>query len=348
MKLKLSARQKVAILMVTLPQEISVQILREFNTMQAQEVAGEIARLPRVSPEVREEVIREFLSKYRPASSSSLKEKRNFDFPGKLLYKNLLEEGDKVLYKHILDREDKRLYELSENNNIRPLEFLKSLSPREVASLLKNDHPQTIALVLYYIPSKHASKILKKFRARLQIEVAGRLAKIQKVQPEILNEIETVLQKRLRRLIKGDLEYREIDGRKVLINILSMCDKKTEDRILKGIMRKYPCLAKELKEKLCTFSDLEYIDDRGLKELLRLVDIRSLVMALKGAGDKIINRIFECLSEKSAQLLEEDLNSLSYVSKDEVKASRQEIKNIMRGLIRLGKATVLKSEETMC
>jgi len=344
MKLKLSSRQKVAILMVALPQEIATQILREFETLQAQEIVGEIARLPKISPEVRDEVVNEFLSNYRPSPENNISYKLKFDFPCNLVYKNLLEERDRGLYKKILDKKGCS-ENYSQERSIKPLEFLSHLEAGEIAALLRKDHPRTIALVIYYMKPLQASKVLKELRMSLQIEVSKRLAEIQKVAPEILSEIENVLQERLKRLMSGEMEYREIDGREVLMNILSMCDSRTEERILRGIMRKYPGLAKDLKRNLCDFDDLRDLDNEELIEVIRLADIRDLLLVLRGGDKEITEKIFHSMAPESVKLLKEDLEnlSLSSIDEEEIKTARQKIRNILRGLISLGKVNLKKT-----
>jgi len=339
---KLNPRQKIAILMVALPHEIAAQILREFNTMQAEEISSEISRLPIVSPEIREAVVKEFLASNKPPEEKPATQNYfDFDFPQNSLYKKLAEGEDRKLYNNLLEKKSETLRDIK---NLNPLKFLGSLKPKDIVTLLKRDHPQTIALVISYLKPVLAFLVLRLLPFTQQIEVAKRVSDIRKVDSEILAEIEIVLQNRLRKLIDGSLEYIELDGREVLLNILSMADKDTEVKIINGIMRKYPGLGKDLKKKLCNFEDIQYISNKDLREVIRLADLRDLVLALKGADEKLLKKVFRSLGENSAKLLKEDIEAVSLKTVDyqDIRASQHAIRNILRGLVKLGKIKFLQ------
>lgn len=331
MGLNLSAKQKTAILMVSLPPEVSAQIMREFSKEQTQDISAEIAKLPNVSPDVRAAVIEEFFGGGGPppsmASPMLTNHMGNSSFAEQVLQESL--GGDEVGGRG----------DMPSGGSKRPLGFLRQVDAKEIIGLMKKEHPQTIALVLSYLEPSQASSVLRQLSAGLQTEVARRLAEIQKVDPEVLAEIEGVLQNRLKFLLDGGGDYGETDGREVLINILSEADKTTEERILSGLTRKNPGLVRDLKRKLCDFDDLLNIGDEGLKEVVRLADIRDLVLALKGADKQLVNRIYRCMSPESARALKEDIEALpsGRVAEEEIRAAQQEIRNILRGLVSLGK-----------
>ena len=315
--------------MVSLPPEVSAQIMREFSKEQTQDISAEIAKLPNVSPDVRAAVIEEFFGGGGPPPSMSSPMVTN---PmGASFAEQVLQDGGLG--------EDVGRGDMPIGTSKRPLGFLRQVDAKEIVGLLKKEHPQTIALVLSYLEPSQASSVLRQLSAGLQTEVARRLAEIQKVDPEILADIEGVLQNRLRFLLDGGGDYGETDGREVLINILSEADKTTEERILSGLTRKNPGLVRELKKKLCDFDDLLNISDEGLKEVIRLADIRDLVLALKGADKQLVNRIYRCMSPESARALKEDIEALpsGRVAEEEMRAAQQEIRNILRGLVSLGK-----------
>jgi len=335
MGLNLSAKQKTAILMVSLPPEVSAQIMREFSKEQTQEISVEISKLPNISPDVRTAVIEEFFKGGTTAAGPPLPMVTN-PMGEASFAEQLLQEGLSS------DEDISRKTEVLPGPGRKPLGFLRQVEPEAVVSILKREHPQTIALVLSYLEPLQASSVLRQLSATLQTEVARRLAEIQKVDPEILAEIEGALQNRLKYLLDGGGDYGETDGREVLINILSEADKSTEERILSGLTRKNPGLVRDLKRKLCDFDDLLNINDEGLKEVIRLADIRDLVLALKGADKQLVNRIYRCMSPESARALKEDIEALpsGRVAEEEIRAAQQEIRNILRGLVSLGKVRI--------
>jgi flagellar motor switch protein FliG len=330
--LNLSAKQKTAILMVSLPPEVSTQIMREFSQDQVQEISAEIAKLPNISSDVRNAVIEEFFSR-----SSA---------PSDMMATNLMGGGvtnfaDQVIQEG-LGGPDIEGKDLVSSSSKRHLGFLRQDEPEAIVSLLKREHPQSIALVLSYLEPKQASDVLRRLSASLQTEVARRLAEIQKVDTEVLAEIENLLQNRLKFLIDGGGDYGEADGREVLLNILSKADKSTEERILSGLTRKNPGLVRDLKRKLCDFDDLQHINDEGLREVIRLADTRDLILALKGADPQIVKRVYRCMAPEAAKALKEDMDALpsGRVDEEQVRAAQQEIRNILRNLVSLGKVRI--------
>jgi len=311
----LSARQKAAILLVSLPPEVSAQIFREFGPEEVQAISMEISKLPPVSPEVRAMVVQEFLQSnesvgFRDIAMSSLATPV-FDKEA---------EGKKT-----------------DSSRSVPLDFLKKVDPKQLLAILRKEHPQTIALVLSYLPAGQASAILKEFSPTMQTEIAQRLAELEKISPEILEEIEKVLEDKLFAAVEGEPGIQ--DGREALVEILNQSDHSIENKIITGFNHKSPKLADEIKSKLCEFEDLNNIDDASLQQVLRLTDIRDLVLALKGADSRLGERIYGCMSPEVANAIREDVNMLGNVSWDEIKAAQQQIRNILRGLVTLKKIT---------
>ena len=131
--------------------------------------------------------------------------------------------------------------------------------------------------------------------------------------------------------------YTHSDGRETLLKILDTADKTTEERVLTGLTHKSPRLVSDLKTKLCDFEDLNSIDDASLQQVLRLTDFRDLVLALKGADRELSERVYRFLSPDVARALRDDVESLGQISWDEIKQAQQQIRNILRGLVTLGK-----------
>jgi len=326
--LNLSTKQKTAILMISLPPEVSTQIMREFSKEERDEISAEIAKLTNVSNEIRAAVVEEFFDTHiQPSLSGGA-------IGGGMLGTNfasqLLEEG----IKDTTEESKKALPPLEDKKN---LGFLNQVEPRDIVQLLKSEHPQTIALVISFLDTTKASAVLAQLSPSLQAEVARRLAEINRVEPEVLAEIEKVLYERLDKLLNTGQARGVSDGKEVLVEILSKADKQVEERILSALTRKSPVLVKDLKSKLCDFDDLANITDEGLKEVIRLAETRDLVLALKGSSSQIVNRVFRCMPPESARALKEDIEALGPVDSLEIKAAQQEIRNILRGLVTLGK-----------
>ena len=299
--------------MVSLPPDLSTQIMKEFSQEQLQDISAEIAKLPNISSDIRNAVIEEFLGKTKNTEETVIQE---------VFAKYNIEEKDLVI------------------TNKRPFDFLKNVKPEIIISLIKKEHPNSIALIFAYLEPKQAADVISRLSLGLQKEVTKKLAEIEKVDPEILIEIENLLQNKLKILIDGVGDYGEIDGKEALLKILNNSDKNTKDRIISGFENHG--LASELKKKLCDFDDLQHINDDGLREVIHIADVRDLILALKGADLKIIKRVYKCITPEAAKALKEDIDAIpsGRIDAEQIKAAQHEIRNILRNLVLLGKIRI--------
>ena len=218
----------------------------------------------------------------------------------------------------------------------RPLGFLRRVDARQLVHLIRKEHPQTIAVVLSYLDRTQASAILEGLTPAMQTEVARRLAELNQVSNEVVAELERILEARLQKALEEGFNT-ESDGKETLLEILNQADRGTEERVLSGLTQKSPHLASDIRTKLCDFEDLNNIDDSSLQQVLRLTDFRDLVVALKGANNDLRERVYRFLSPEVAKALREDVDSLGPTPWEEIKRAQQQIRNILRGLVSVGK-----------
>lgn len=321
----LSAKQKAAILLVSLPPEVSAQIFKEFGPEEVQAISLEISKLPQISPEVRAKVIEEFLS---TTNIPGLNPAQMGSFPTAAVPARTQIGGGGPPSSASLKE--------ARGTRARPLDFLRNVDPKQLISLVRKEHPQTIALVLSHLQASQASSVISELPAHMQTEVARRLAEIGRISPEVIQEVERVLESRLYQIVEGEA-FGDADGKEALVEILSQSDRSTEEKIITGLTKKSPHLASDIKTKLCDFDDLNNIDDNSLQQVLRLTDIRDLVLALKGANRELAERIYNCMAPEVSKALRDDVDSLGSVPWEEIKAAQQQIRNILRGLVTLGK-----------
>lgn len=283
--------------------------------------------MPQISPEVRAKVIEEFLG--------------TSDVPG-MKEQTLKSSGD-FASQTMAGTPTRRMGSYAASSGAktsssrqRPLDFLRNVDPKQLIALLRKEHPQTIALVLSYLHASQASAVISELSSQMQTEVARRLAEIGRVVPEVLQEVESVLENRLYSLMDGE-GLDESDGKEALVEILSQSDRSTEEKIITGLTKKSPNLASDIKNKLCDFEDLGLIDDNSLQAVLRLTDIRDLVLALKGANKNLSDRIYNCMAPEVSKALRDDVEALGSVPWEEIKTAQQQVRNILRGLVTLGK-----------
>jgi flagellar motor switch protein FliG len=313
--------------LVSLPPEVSASVFKEFGPEEVQAISLEISKLPQISPEVRSKVIEEFLGTSDIPGLKDPNQKSNMAFPG---------VGGPPTRRISGDTSPTMGAGKTTVSRQRPLDFLRNVDPKQLIVLLRKEHPQTIALVLSYLHASQASAVISELPSQMQTEVARRLAEIGHVLPEVLSQVETVLQNRLYSLMEGD-GIDESDGKEALVEILSQSDRSTEEKIITGLTKKSPHLASDIKNKLCDFEDLELIDESSLQAVLRLTDIRDLVMALKGANRHLSERIYNCMEPEVSKALRDDVEALGTVPWEDIKNAQQQVRNILRGLVTLGK-----------
>lgn len=292
----LTPRQKAAILIMSLPSELSAQVIRTFPPEEVQALTLEMSKTSSVSPETKDSVIKEFLETTELQSET---------LPGQ-------EEG-------------------------KPFSFLRRADPKQLSLLMKEENPQTIALVLSYLDAEQATAILQEIKLPLQTEIARRLAlaEIHRVRPEVVQTVEKTLKKRYHELV--DHGFPQSNGRETLVEILNRSDRTTEEKILSGLSRKNPKLAEDLKSQLCEFEALLHMERSAIQHLLKVTDMRDLVLALKGASSEISGKIYEALPTERAKAIQEDVETLKVTDWEEIRAAQQQIRNNLRGLIVIGK-----------
>ncbi|MBN9417717.1 MAG: flagellar motor switch protein FliG [Candidatus Eremiobacteraeota bacterium] len=325
----LPPKQKAAILLMSLPPEVSAQLFKELGPDEVHAITLEISKLPPISPDVRAQVIDEFL---HSSAGSSLSDALGGGMGGMTNPMG----GATQSYPPPMGGGGGGMTFTSGGGANRPLGFLRRVDPHQLLQLIRKEHPQTIAVVLSYLDPNQASNVLGELNPTTQTEVARRLAELEKISPEIVKELETILESRLHRALEEGFQP-QADGKETLLEILNQADRSTEERVLSGLTQKNPHLASDIKTKLCDFDDLNNIDDGSLQQVLRLTDFRDLVLALKGANRELAERVYRFLSPEVSTALRNDVEALGQVPWDEVKQAQQQIRNILRGLVTLGK-----------
>ena len=330
MSVNLPPKQKTAILLMSLPPEASAEIFKELGPEEVQAITTEISKLPQISPETRAQVIQEFLNQDGGDAP------RPFAGFGGIGGHSIGGPTGIGSVPPQIGGGFTQTAAMTTSSSNRPLDFLRRVDPRQLLQLIRKEHPQTIAVILSYLQPSQASAVLSDLQPQVQTEVAKRLAELHPVNQEILAELEKVLESRLHQALE-DGAYSHADGKEALLEILNQADRGTEERVLSGLATKSPLLVNNLKTKLCDFEDLNNVDDPSLEQVLRLTDFRDLVLALKGADENLSKRVYRFLSPDVARALRDDVESLVQVSWDEIKQAQQRIRNILRGLVTLGK-----------
>ena len=321
----LNGAQKAAVLLLQVGQERSAKILRSLRQSEMAEIMGEIARLRDVDAGSVSEVLEEF--------RGMAEQKIAFTSGGLELAKSMLEAtlGEEEA-REILDRVTQGRVEL-------PFEFLHRADPRQILSFIENEHPQTITLVLAHIPAERAALILSGLPEDQQRTVAHRLATMDRTSPDVIEQVEHALQRRLSSVLQPT-EMSAVGGVQTLVDILNRTDRTTERLILETLERDDPELAEEVRQRMFVFEDIVQLDDRSVQLVLRQVDSKELAVALKGVRAEVRQLILRNMSERAAQNLSEEIELLGAVRLKSVEEAQGGIVRIIRSLEESGQLLI--------
>lgn len=328
-KKELTGRQKAAIFLVTLGSEISSEIFKHLREDEIETLTFEIARLDNVEPEERDRVLMEFkeLMMAQDFITSG-----GIDYARELLEKSL--GSQKAV--DIINR-------LTSSLQVRPFDFIRRTDPAHLLNFIQQEHPQTIALILAYLEPAKASIILGSLPTDVQSDVAKRIATMDRTSPEVLREVERVLEKKLSTLSSED--FTAAGGVENIVEILNLVDRSTEKLIIESLEEEDPELAEEIKKRMFVFEDIVLLDDRAIQKVLREVDTAELAKALRGVEGEVQDKIYKNMSKRAAALLKEEMEYMGPIRLKDVEETQQKIVSIIRKLEDSGEIVVARSGE---
>ena len=227
---------------------------------------------------------------------------------------------------------------LTASLQVRPFEFIRKTDPGQLLNFIQDEHPQTIALILSDLPSNQASQVISALPPDKQADVAKRIATMDRTSPDVIKEVEDVLERKLASLVNQD--YTIIGGVDAIVAILNAVDRGTERHILETLEIEDPELADEIRRKMFVFEDILSLDDRAIQRVLRDVDNNDLAVALKNANEEVQNVIFNNLSKRLGAMIKEDMDFMGPVRLKDVEEAQQKIVNIVRKLEDTGEIVI--------
>ncbi|MEW5813891.1 MAG: flagellar motor switch protein FliG [Spirochaetota bacterium] len=328
-KRQLSGRQKAAVFLVTLGSEISAEIFKHLREDEIEALTFEIARLDSIESEERDTVLMEFQELMMAQDFITT---GGIDYARELLEKSL--GSQKAV--DIINR-------LTSSLQVRPFDFIRRTDPTHLLNFIQQEHPQTIALILAYLEPQKASIILSSLPHEIQSDVAKRIATMDRTSPEVLREVERVLEKKLSTLSSED--YTAAGGVQSIVDILNLVDRSTEKTIIESLEEEDPELAEDIKKRMFVFEDIVLLDDRAIQKVLREVDTAELAKALKAVNSEVQDKIYRNMSKRAATLLKEDMEYMGPVRLKDVEEAQQKIVSIIRKLEEQGEIVVARSGE---
>ncbi|MCR5118045.1 MAG: flagellar motor switch protein FliG [Lachnospiraceae bacterium] len=320
----LSGLQKAAVLLIALGPEMSSSVFKHLKEEEIEDLTLEIANTRSVSPQVKEDVINEF---YEICLAQQYIAEGGIGYAKELLEKAL--GADKAL--DVIGK-------LTASLQVKPFEFVRKTDASQLLSFIQDEHPQTIALILSYLSANQAALILSALPQESQADVARRIATMDRTSPDVIQEVERVLESKLANLVNQD--YTIIGGVDQVVEILNSTDRGTEKHIMEILEIEDPGLADEIRKKMFVFEDVLLLDDRSIQRVLRDVDNSELGLALKGANEEVQNVIFNNLSKRLAEMIKEDMEFMGPVRMKDVEEAQQKIVNIIRKLEDAGEIVI--------
>lgn len=308
--------QKAAILLIALGQERSADIFKHLKEDEIEELTLEIANTRSVSPQVKEDVLNEF---YQICLAQQYIAEGGIGYAKELLDKALGE-----------DRAKEVITKLTASLQVRPFEFVRKTDPSQLLNFIQDEHPQTIAMILSYLTSAQAALVIGALPPEKQADVAKRIAMMDRTSPDVIKEVERVLEKKLSSLVNQD--YTIVGGVDAIVNILNTVDRTTEKHIMESLEIEEPELADEIRKKMFVFEDILLLDDRAIQRVLRDVDNADLGVALKAANEEVQNVIFKNLSKRLAAMIKEDMEFMGPVRMKDVEEAQQKVVSVIRKL----------------
>ncbi|MCE5249596.1 flagellar motor switch protein FliG [bacterium] len=313
---ELTSYEKAAIVLVALGKDVSSQVMRNMPDREIERLTVEIARLKQVDPKTEMQILKEYFSMLQASEYIS---EGGIDFAKELLESSLGKA-----------RADGILKKISESLNPGGFELLKDVDPIHLLEFIRNEHPQTIALILSQLNPGQAAQVLGQLPEDIQTDVSMRIATMEKISPEVIREIESVLDVHLKEVISGNLSAS--GGIKAIASILNLVDRSTEKSILGNLEMENPELTANIKNLMFVFEDLLILDDRGIQLILKEVDTKELAIALKAASEELKNKIFKNVSERVVTMIQEEMDYAGPMRLSVVEEAQQRIVEIVRRL----------------
>ena len=326
----LTGLRKAAILMVTLGADASAGIMRQLGEDEIEELTVEISKIRELTPSTVEGVLEEF---------SQLAQARSYIVQGGVSY------AREVLLKAVgTTRTDEILERLQVSLQPQLFGAVRKTDPKHLSDFIRREEPQTIALILANLEAEMAAQVVTNLPPETRIDVVQRLATMEMTSPEVIKQIDQVLERRLATLFSQEVSI--VGGAKAVAEILNRVDRTAEKQIFEGLEPANPQLAEEIRRLMFTFDDIARLDDRSMQRLLKEVDQKELARALKAAAENVAQKIFANLSERAQTMLRQEIEYLGPVRLRDVEDAQGKIVRIVRALEEAGEIVVLGKQET--
>nr|PZN89917.1 MAG: flagellar motor switch protein FliG [bacterium] len=321
----LTGPQKVAVFLMAVGPEKAAELTKGFSPEELEAVTLEIARLDSVPRSVTEAVLAEWRELEKAAGSLAA---GGVEYARQILERALGPQKAMTVLRRIQNQ----------LNDGRGFRTLRQADPDQLSTVLRNEHPQLIALILAHLPPEHTAAVLNRLPATLGADVLFRIARMEKVLPDVLQAIEQALGTEAMLSLSTDMSL--AGGPAAVAAVLNLVPATIERDLLEGLSARDPALADEIKDLMFTFDDLAKLDDRSLQRVLRDVEVKELALALKAASEEVKNKILGTMSQRAVAALKEEMEFLGAVRLRDVEAAQGAIVKVVRALEEAGEIVI--------
>lgn len=322
----LSGKQKAAILMVSLGPEVSALIFKNLREEEIEQLTLEIANLRKIQTNEKEEVLEEF---------------HQICVAQEYITQGGIEYAKDVLQRALgQNKAIEVINKLTASLQVRPFDFARRADPSQILNFIQNEHPQTTALILSYLESSQSAAILSSLPNEKQADIAKRIATMDRTSPDIISEVERVLETKLSSTVTAD--YTSTGGIEAVVEILNGVDRGTERTILETLEIQDPELAEEIKKRMFVFEDIVLLDDRSIQRVIREVENNDLILSLKVASEEVKETLFRNMSKRMADNFKEEMEFMGPVRLKDVEESQTRIVAVIRKLEEEGEIIIAR------
>ncbi|MFD1928705.1 flagellar motor switch protein FliG [Sporosarcina siberiensis] len=312
----LSGKQKAALLLISLGPEVAAAVYKNLSEEEVERLTLEISGVKKVESSVKEEIIEEF---HTIAIAQDYITQGGIGYAKTVLEKALGKEHAQA----IINR-------LTSSLQVRPFDFARRADPTQILNFIQNEHPQTIALILSYLEAQQAGMILSSLPQEMQANIAKRIATMDSTSPEVISEIEAVLERKLSSTVTQD--YTETGGVDAVVEVLNGVDRATEKTILDALEIQDPELAEEIRKRMFVFEDIVTLDNRSIQRIIRDCENEDLILSLKVSSEEVQEVMYKNMSQRMAETFKEEIEIMGPVRLRDVEEAQSRIVAIIRRL----------------
>lgn len=326
---KLSGKQKAAILLISMGREASSKVFNHMAEEEIDQLTLAIANIHKVDAKEKEAVLKEF---HDMCIAQDYLAVGGINFAHDVLESALGKDRAKLI-----------IQRLTSQLQIKPFDFARRVDAMQIYHFLQNEHPQTIALVLAHLETEQASMILSSLPEDLQFDVARRIAMLEQTSPDVIKEVEYILEQKLSSTIRQD--YSVVGGIESIVTILNGVDRSTEKSILEHLESKDHELVEEIKKRMFVFEDIINLDRRAIQRVIQEVENQDLLLSLKAASPAVKKVLFENMSARMVETFEEEMQFLGPVRVKDVEEAQGRIVSVIRRLEDSGEVVIARGKD---